>query len=55
VTVEANVAEFAFDLPSELPRGELLEFEAQTIKPKDAGLSPDIRDLGVIVFELRAQ
>ncbi|MBK8099805.1 MAG: glycosyltransferase family 2 protein [Planctomycetes bacterium] len=56
-TVQADVKEFVFALPAELPRGELLEFtiEAQTIKPKDAGLSPDIRDLGVIVFEVRAQ
>jgi hypothetical protein len=35
----------------------LLEFkvEAQTLRPKDRGLSGDIRDLGVIVFELRAE
>ena len=44
-------------LPAELPRGELLEFEVdcESIQPKAAGLSPDVRDLGVVVFELRAE
>jgi GT2 family glycosyltransferase len=53
--VTPEVKEFRFPLPAVLPRGELLEFtiECQTVKPKDIGLSPDIRDLGVIVFELR--
>lgn len=57
VAVGAPVQEYAFDLPPELPRGELLEFaiESQTVKPSEAGLSGDIRDLGVVVFEVRTE
>src|SRR5262249_22142568 len=36
---------------------EVLEFrlEAETIRPKDAGLSGDIRDLGVVVFAIHCE
>ena len=57
VTVTADPKEFRFLLPEALPRGELVEFtlQAETVRPKDLGLSPDMRDLGVIAFELRAE
>ena len=57
VTVGSDMQEFRFSLPQQLPRGELVEFtlQAETVKPKDLGLSPDVRDLGVIAFELRAE
>jgi GT2 family glycosyltransferase len=57
VTVAASAAEFRFDLPREVPREVLLELtlESQTVRPKDLGSSPDARDLGVLVFELRAE
>lgn len=54
-TVDEHAGDYCFALPDTLPRGELLEFtiESQTITPKQAGLSPDIRDLGVIVFSMQ--
>jgi GT2 family glycosyltransferase len=54
-TVQAAPGDYGFALPAELPRGELLEFTivAETIRPKDAGLSPDIRDLGVVAFGMQ--
>ena len=57
VTVTADPKEFRFLLPEALPRGELVAFtlEAETVRPKDLGLSPDMRDLGVIAFELRTE
>ncbi len=57
VTVGGGAQEFRFDLPSDLPRDVLVELtiESQTTRPKDLGTSPDTRDLGVLVFELRAE
>lgn len=53
-TVDEHAGDYVFPLPDDLPRGELLEFtiEAQTVQPKAAGLSGDIRDLGIIVFSV---
>jgi hypothetical protein len=57
VTVGADTQEFRFLLPRHLPRGDIVEFtlQTQTANPKDLGLSPDARDLGVIALELRAE
>jgi hypothetical protein len=57
VTVGADTQEFRFLLPQQVPRGEVVEFtlQTQTVNPNDLGLSSDVRDLGVIVFELRAE
>lgn len=54
-TIDEHAGDYCFEVPADLPRGELLEFtiEAETITPKQAGLSPDIRDLGVIVFSMQ--
>ena len=54
-TVDEHAGDYCFALPDNLPKGELLEFtiESQTITPKQAGLSTDIRDLGVIVFSMQ--
>ena len=57
VTVTNAQQDYAFELPVELPRSELLEFtiECQTLNPKEEGMSGDIRDLGVIVFSMRVE
>ncbi|MGE3171940.1 MAG: glycosyltransferase family 2 protein [Planctomycetota bacterium] len=51
-SVDAHAGNYCFVLPADLPRDQLLEFtiESETVRPIDAGLSQDIRDLGVVVF-----
>lgn len=57
VSVQQDVREYRFPLPDELPRGRLLEFtlECETLRPCDRGLGGDIRDLGAVIFEIRAE
>ena len=57
VTVGPATEEFRFLLPQHLSRGGIVEFtlQTQTVNPKDIGLSLDARDLGLMVFELRAE
>ena len=56
-TVGGGVTELRFDLPADLPRDTLLEvtIESETTKPKDLNGSADVRDLGLLVFEVRAE
>jgi hypothetical protein len=57
VTVQGGVQEFRFDLPADVARDTLLEvtIESETTKPKDLNGSADVRELGLLVFELRAE
>jgi hypothetical protein len=40
-----------------MPRGAVLEFaiESEFLRPVDRGMGPDIRELGLVVMELRAE
>jgi len=57
VTVLHDVREIPFDLPTDLPRGHVLEFriETQFLRPIDRGMGNDIRELGLIVFGARVE
>ncbi len=51
--VVADVQDLSFDLPQGLPANQTLEFriESESLRPVDRDMGPDIRDLGIILFE----
>lgn len=55
--VDADVRELAFDLPGGLPHGGPWEFRlgCDIIRPADNNPGGDIRDLGLILFEMRLE
>jgi hypothetical protein len=57
VSVNAEVGESSFDLPSGLHHIAPWEFrlECRTVRPADKEPGGDIRDLGVILFEMRLE
>jgi hypothetical protein len=55
--LDSDIAELRFDLPNNLPQSGLWEFrlECDTIRLADRSPGGDIRDLGLVVFEMRLE
>ena len=57
LTVSPEVSELRAPIPTSLPRGELLEcrIDCDWLRPVDRDMGPDLRELGVIAFDMRVE
>ena len=57
LTISAEVSEIRVPIPPALPRGELLEcrVDSDFLRPIDRDMGPDLRELGIIAFDMRVE